>query len=119
MSEQKEGARFGPTVRARRLEKGLGLRELARMVGMSATYMSKVERGEFGPPIEAKIRAIAEALGENPDELLALAGKVASELDDIIRSSPQEMATFLRTVRGYSPAEMQQLTEVATKLKKE
>lgn len=117
MEEQKGGASFGPAVRARRLEKGLGLRELARKVGMSATYLSKVEREEFKPPAEEKVRAIAEALGDDPDELLALAGKVASDLDHIIRSNAQGMASFLRTAQGLSPAAMRRLTETARKLK--
>lgn len=111
--------RFGPAVRAQRIQKSLGLRELARKVGMSATYLSKVEREEFSPPAENKIRAIAEALDLDPDALLALAGKVASELDAIIRSHPQEMAAFLRTAQGLSPEEMRRLTEQARKLRKE
>lgn len=117
----KESARlaFGPAVRIMRQEKKFGLREFAKMVGMSPTYLSKVERGEFNPPAERKILAIAQALGKDPDELLALAGKVATELDQIIRENPQGMATFLRAAKGLSPAEMRMLTERAMGLKKE
>jgi DNA-binding Xre family transcriptional regulator len=118
MSEQGE-VTFGPAVRAKRLQRKFGLREFAAMVGMSPTYLSKVEREEFKPPKEEKILAIAAALGENPDELLALAGKVAKELDRIIRTNPHGMATFLRTAKGLTPADMRRLTEHARKLRKE
>ena len=32
------------------------------MIGVSPTYMSKVERDEFPPPVEDKVRAIAEII---------------------------------------------------------
>ena len=41
---------FGATVRRLREEKKIGLRKFAQMVGMSPTYLSKVERDEFKPP---------------------------------------------------------------------
>ena len=75
---------FGTTVRRLREEKKIGLRKFAQMVGMSPTYLSKVERDEFAPPAEDKVRAIADALGQDADELLALAGRVSAELADII-----------------------------------
>lgn len=118
MAEQSKSGGFGPAVRAQRLEKGLGLRELARQVGMSATYLSKVEREEFKPPAEDKVRAIAQILGEDPDRLLALAGRVASDLPQIIRTNPEGMASFLRAARGLSPADMRQLTDAARQLKR-
>jgi transcriptional regulator with XRE-family HTH domain len=45
---------FGEFVRRRRAAKEIGLRELARKTGMSATYLSKIERGELPPPAEDK-----------------------------------------------------------------
>jgi len=33
----------------------------------------------FPPPVEEKVRKIAEIIGHDPDELLALAGRVASD----------------------------------------
>jgi hypothetical protein len=32
---------------------------MAKMIGMSSTYLSKVERDEFSPPVEDKVKAIA------------------------------------------------------------
>ena len=101
---------FGAYIRALREKKEISLRRFAEDVGISPTYLSKVERGEFPPPAEDKIQAIAEALGENPDQLLALAGKVASDLPEIIRQHPREMATFLRTASGLSAEEIKRLS---------
>ena len=110
---------FGATVRRLREAKGIGLRKFAQTVGMSPTYLSKVERDEFKPPTEEKVRAIATALGQDADELLALAGRVSSDLADIIQRHPREMATFLRAANGLSAEEMQRLAEQARHLKKE
>ena len=115
----KDDSRFGATVRRLREEKKIGLRKFAQMVGMSPTYLSKVERDEFNPPSEEKIRAIAKALGQDADELLALAGRVSAELADIIKRHPREMATFLRAANGLSAEEMQRLAEDARRLKKD
>lgn len=109
---------FGATVRRLREEKKIGLRKFAAMVGMSPTYLSKVERDEFNPPSEEKIRAIAAALGQDPDELLALAGRVSSDLTGIIQRQPREMATFLRAANGLSAEEMRRLAEQARRLRK-
>jgi len=110
---------FGGTVRRLREAKKIGLRKFAQMVGMSPTYLSKVERDEFNPPSEEKVRAIATALGQDADELLALAGRVSSDLADIIQRRPREMATFLRAANGLSAEEMQRLAEEVRRLKKE
>ena len=109
---------FGATVRRLREGQKIGLRKFAQLVGMSPTYLSKVERDEFKPPTEEKVRAIAEALGQDPDELLALAGRVSSDLADIIQRQPREMATFLRAANGLSAEEMQRLAEEALRKKK-
>ena len=44
-------------------------------------------------------RAVAEALGEDPDVLLALAGKVSSDLQGVIRQRPQLFAELIRQLR--------------------
>jgi transcriptional regulator with XRE-family HTH domain len=110
--------RFGAFVRREREAKEIGLREMAKMIGVSPTYLSKVERDEFQPPAEDRVKKIAEVLKLDPDELLARAGKVASDLTEIIRRQPHETASFLRSARGRLTAdEWRQLTERAGKTK--
>jgi transcriptional regulator with XRE-family HTH domain len=109
---------FGKRIRELREEKkktdpSFSLRRFAERVGISATFLSKIETGEFDPPKADRIIKIAELLGIDKDDLLALAGKVDPELGDIIRDQPKAMADFLRTAResGLSAKELEKLTE--------
>lgn len=104
-----ENEGFGATVRQEREKLEIGLREMAKKIGVSPTYLSKVERDQFPPPAEDKVIAIASALGCDPDELLALAGKVSSDLTDIIRRQPRGMASFLRSASGLTAEQMAKL----------
>src|SRR4030088_1838348 len=109
------GQKFGAFIREAREGKEIGLREMARMIGVSPTYLSKVERDEFPPPAEDKVRKIAAIIGHDADELLALAGRVASDLTEIIRQRPREMADFLRAAKGLTAEEMAGLARQAQK----
>jgi transcriptional regulator with XRE-family HTH domain len=95
---------FGPHVRNRREElrgsdREFSLRKVAARIGVEPSYLSKVERGEQPPPSEAKIIALAEVLDEDPDVLLAMAGKVSSDLQEAIRKRPQLFAELIRQLR--------------------
>lgn len=92
---------FGPFIRRRREEKKAGdrrysLRQVAFRVGVEPAYLSKIEREQTSPPSEEKIRLIAGELEINADYLLALAGKVAGDLQGIIRNRPVLFADLLR-----------------------
>lgn len=96
---------FGPYLRERRetlaAERGsaFSLRQVAARVGIEPAYLSKVERGEVAPPSEATIRRLAAELEEDPDVLLALAGKVSQDLLEIIRKRPKLFAELIRALR--------------------
>ena len=89
------------TVRARLADRDprQSLRQVAARVGVEPAYLSKVERGLVPPPSEATIVRLAKELGEDPDVLLALAGKVSSDLQDIIRRRPREFAELIRQLK--------------------
>ena len=88
--------KFGLFVRQRRKAKGISLRQMAKEIPVSPTYLSQVERGQSTPPTEDKVKAIAEILDLDADELLALAGKVSSDLTKIIRDQPRDTAYLIR-----------------------
>jgi transcriptional regulator with XRE-family HTH domain len=75
------------------------LRRVAQRVGVEPAYLSKVERGLVPPPSEATIVKLAADLGENPDILLALAGKVSRDLQAIILRRPKEFAELIRQLK--------------------
>ena len=89
------------------------LRKFAEAVGISPTFLSKVETGEFDPPAPERIKKMAELLEVDADELLALANKLDPDLKEIIQDQPKAMADFLRTARDLkiSDEELRKLTD--------
>ena len=95
---------FGSYVRSTRedlraRDKRFSLRQVAQRIGVEPAYLSKIERGDVAPPSEHTIRRLAADLGQDPDVLLAMAGKVSSDLQAIIRARPQLFAELLRQLR--------------------
>jgi len=75
------------------------LRQLAGRIGVEPSYLSKIERGLEPRPSEETTRALATELGEDPDLLLAMAGKVSRDLQEIIRKRPQLFAQLIRELK--------------------
>ncbi len=95
---------FGTTVRAlrerlRSEDRRFSVRQVAKRIGVEPAYLSKIERGDVAPPSEATTVRIANELGEDPDVLLALAGKVSGDLQDIIRRRPRLFADLIRQLK--------------------
>ncbi|MBM3380482.1 MAG: helix-turn-helix transcriptional regulator [Betaproteobacteria bacterium] len=109
---------FGAFIRRKREEKDLGLREMAKKIGISPTYLSKCERDEFPPPTEERVREIAKILGCDVDDLLARAGRVSTDVSDIIKRHPVQLAALLRTTKGMSADDIRRLASEAEKVKK-
>lgn len=90
--------RFGERIRRIRTEQKLGLREFALKVGISPTYLSRIETAEEkAPPAEDVIRKMASQLSDSFDELMTLAGRVSEASLDVIKAD-SKMPEFLRTV---------------------
>jgi transcriptional regulator with XRE-family HTH domain len=109
--------KFGAYIRREREAREIGLREMAKMIGVSPTYLSKVERDEFQPPAEDKVKAIAKIIECDADDLLARAGRVSSDLSEIIKRHPVELAALLRTTKGLTADDMARLAREAQKAK--
>lgn len=110
---------FGGRIRKLRMDHGITLRDFARRLGVSPTYISQIEQGNFKPPAESVVVSMARILGQDSDELLALAGRVADDLDDIIRGQPKELATFLRMARGLSAEDIARFSQQAERIHQE
>lgn len=84
--------RFGETIRALRQERNLSQRELASMVDVTFTYISKIENHklDFGDhPSEEMIFKLADALEANSDALLILAEKVPPQIRQRVIERPE------------------------------
>ena len=75
------------------------LRQVATRCGVTAAYLSRVERGEVAPPGEETLIKLANELDVDPDVLLAMAGKISAELRSIILARPQLFAELIRTIK--------------------
>jgi len=109
--------RFGRRIRElreakKRTDPTFSLRQFAQALNMSATFISKVETGEFNPPSAENIKKMAELLEVDPYELLQLAEKADPELVEMVKAQPKEMADFLRTAResGITSEQFAQFT---------
>jgi transcriptional regulator with XRE-family HTH domain len=108
---------FGRLLRDKRVEKGFSLRKFAELVGVSPTYLSQVEQGNVRPPTADRVKRMAELLGENPDEWIALAGRLPEDLRRIIQNQPTEMPELLREASGLTAEQLRTLRKQAKKLK--
>ena len=95
MSADSPPMTFGEHIRQWREERRVGLRQFAKAIGVSPTFISKMERGTGPLPGEETIRKMAVYFGKNPDELLAMADKVAADVLAIIIKQPA-YAHFIR-----------------------
>jgi transcriptional regulator with XRE-family HTH domain len=109
---------FGTYIRQQRLallsaNPAYSLRRVALSCGLEPSFLSKIERGVAPPPSEAKIKALADALGEDTDMMLALAGKVSSDLQEAIRKRPKLFGELIRVLRAAPDAKIAGLVKEA------
>src|SRR5436853_4650442 len=75
-------AALGPRLRAIRLARGIGLRELARRLELSPSSISQIETGKMQPSVRT-LYAFAEELGVTVDEVLFASGPVAPASSEV------------------------------------
>jgi transcriptional regulator with XRE-family HTH domain len=92
---------FIRNVREQRLEgdSSFTLRKVAVRCHVTPAYLSRVERGEVAPPGEETLVRLAHELGEEPDVILALAGKISSDLREAILARPKLFAELIRAIK--------------------
>jgi PAS domain S-box-containing protein len=82
---------------------GYSIRSVAKRIGIHHSYLSKLERGENAPLTEERIHALARLLGEDPDLLMALSGKLPERVTSLIRTNPAVFLESLSTLEKGSP----------------
>ena len=94
---------FGQLIRQARRDKEYSQRELAKLIGVNFTYLSKLENDHADyPPSKEVIKALAHHLQLNEQELAQLAGRINPEdtenFQELIKQY-QEMPVLLRRLR--------------------
>lgn len=76
------------------------LNQVAERVGVTPAFLSQLERDLVrSGPSEETLRRLAEELDLDADVLLAMAGKVSRDLQEVIRRRPQLFGSLLRELR--------------------
>jgi len=110
--------KFGIILKQLRIARGLSERQLALRVGVSISYISKIENGAFLAPSANTISKIASTLKADVNELLNLAGKLPHEIGSkareraILEFGPK--LTELRRKSGLSQLKLARQANVDT-----
>lgn len=78
-----------------REKKGVSIKKMAPELGLSYTYLSKLENSKAFPSYEV-IEKIAKYFNYNSDELILAAGKIPKDIEAILRDNPEKAILFLR-----------------------
>ena len=125
MNENKTYENFGEFLTAKRVERDLTLREMARKLEISAAFLRDVEKNRTAPLTKDRLDAVAEILHFTADEkttMFDLAGKqrntVAPDLPEYIMGRSY-VAAALRTARDLNASEAEWLKFVEDLKKRE
>jgi transcriptional regulator with XRE-family HTH domain len=72
---------FGEFVKAQRRLAQVSQRNLARMSGVSDSYLSQIERGNYRPSPQV-VKALAQAFGLKPEQLYTMLGFMDDEKEN-------------------------------------
>lgn len=113
---------FGQVIRSARKEQEYSQRELAKLIGVNHTYLSKLENDHAGyPPSEEVIQALAEKLYLKPDELRTLAGRITPEDEKVFQELVKQynqVPALLRRMRDNPEYAKKLLSDVEDEEKK-
>lgn len=100
----KKNSNFGRALRGLRVKKGLSLKQLSSKLSVNYSYISKLENLHTKPSKEFILR-VAKFFECDNEELMLQAGKIPSDILDILTNNPKKAAAFLReqfTENGHS-----------------
>jgi transcriptional regulator with XRE-family HTH domain len=91
---------FGELIRQARKDKSYSQRELAKMLELDFTYLSKLEnnRADYAPKEEV-IRGLAHHLDLDAEELIFLAGRIPQQEEDLLKQHYKDMPALFRRMR--------------------
>ena len=125
MKEVRGFANFGEFLTAKREERDLTLREMARQMGVSAPFLSDVEKNRSAPLTKERLDKVAEILHFDTDEKTAMYGLVGRQRNTVAPDLPEYIigrdyvAAALRTARDLNAGEAEWLRFVEELKKRE
>ena len=102
--------KIGELIREIRNEKGISLRKLAEIVGVSNVNILYIEKGKINTSLPV-LKGIAKALNYNIDKLLSFANMIDDDIKAIINKRPVLITDFLRAARNFNNNDWKVLTE--------
>ncbi|RKN76004.1 helix-turn-helix domain-containing protein [Paenibacillus ginsengarvi] len=102
---------FGELLRGLRKQHKVTQRQLAELVGIDFTYISKIESGTMDPPAEDKLIGIAEVLHVEPESLILAAKKVPTTFQRLITEN-SDVPMFLRKASRLSPGQWEKIKAI-------
>src|SRR5438445_536478 len=106
---------FGSYVRQLRKAKRLGLREASEKIGITPSYLSRIENSRTAPPMGAVIHAMAKLYSVPPQDLIERVG--AKQMLDATTAADEAlapfMATFYRLAAGRAHSERIEMLRAA------
>jgi transcriptional regulator with XRE-family HTH domain len=109
---------FGTALRERRRAAGLSQRQLAERAALDFSYISKLENDRLPSPAADTVVKMCRVLGVLPGELLALAGKIPSQVREGVSTSAAAQ-DFLREAQQMklSDAEWRRMASTLRRLR--
>ena len=108
---------LGDLIRIGRAREKMTLRKLAEEIGKTPSYLSDIENDRRVPKEEV-LRAIAEKLELDFDELMAAAGRIGEDADRYLRRNPQAGVLFRRlSERNVAPDVIRRLIKETPELR--
>ena len=103
MKEINKNKIFGSYIRELRIKNEIGQRELAKKIGIAASYLNDIEKNKRSAPKNNIIKKLASILNTELDLLNDLAGNskkgFAPDIIDYIKKNPS-ILSFIRTVKN-------------------
>lgn len=101
-TEASRAVAFGATMRRLRRDRRLTLNQLAELVPMSASNLSRIELGAQSPPADEIIERIAQALQTDASELLRAAGRYVSgqNFEETVLARLETIGNDIRDVKA-------------------
>ena len=91
--------KFGKLLKNLRVQKGVGIKKMAKEVGLNYTYISKLENSKVYPSSKV-LKKFSKYLKYDSDELMISAGKIPKDIEQILMNNPKEAVKYLRSKFG-------------------